>query len=195
MNRTSVVSAVVSIVSLVASGLFIRPHSVNAAPIPVVSQWGAEKDSLQMSVHTDKQEYAVGDIVILKITIRNVNEASRGLIEYNPETDFKVTLTDAQGKPIPLTQWGRSLPAPPLAAPVSVFSRPLVQATDIIHTLILSRRFDLSERGRYLVTVIRPGVRKQDGSGTYQLISNVLPLFITEPSPEITRPEDVIMRP
>lgn len=117
-------------------------------------------DPFSLTISTPEPEIPAGSVIRLNIRVKNVSEEPIGFVtrgQSRAEQSFTINVLDDAGKPVPKTQYGNSL-HPERGRAVGGSLNPGQEGEEFT---ILSRVFDLSMPGKYLVQVERTDRRRQ----------------------------------
>lgn len=139
---------------------FAQHTSTNGASKGVVEAkpervWGAETNGLQLSMSLNKTNYSVGEPVWAKMIIRNSGLKVKRVQETLQISDFKFTILDASGNPVPLTPYGKEWESRPLISHWNT-ERELKLGDQLKNEHRLDQIWDMSQPGKYRITAIRP---------------------------------------
>jgi hypothetical protein len=137
--------------------------------------WGTAVEGQALSAMTEKAAYAPGERIILNVSFKNVGREDVKIVQTNPLALYHVSVLLPDGKPAPLTLFGKGTANCPIFARSVGTLRP---GQETSATLPLSRLFDFTLSGKYTVSVQR-GVWKDGAfSSTLKATSNKLEITI-----------------
>jgi len=166
-----------------------RPYSpVSLVPVPA---------TIQLSAQIQDPQYTVGNAVILLVVVQNNSKDEIDMPEKgNAWFDFKLSVQDSSGRDVPLTRWGKRQLQLDQAAETATqgtasMNRPVSAGSNVTFQFILNRQFDMSETGVYHITLTKPFIIV-DGKETLPLVSNIVVVELTEPTPEMEATQNVV---
>ena len=134
-------------------------------------EWGPVSEGYQLSIQSEKEEYAYCEPIILKIAIRN-NGAEPGLlIVARPDEDYIAIVKNSKGKAVPLTAYGRHLRDFLLGGLEQGVHLDPGQKREYI--LLVNRIHDMTRKDTYSVRVKRY-VYKRNDKGSAEVLSNTI---------------------
>ncbi|MGH9482162.1 MAG: hypothetical protein ACRD1L_08710, partial [Terriglobales bacterium] len=123
-----------------------------ASALTPAAQAPQQRLNMSVSIATDAAEIEPGSAVVIQIAMKNDSKTPLEIgmsMPGVPEVLFGVSVTDERGRPAPATAFARKRPQYPLMG-----SGPRVRLGpdgSYRARLILTKRFDLTEPGHYIV--------------------------------------------
>ncbi|MFL6546562.1 MAG: hypothetical protein ACJ8LM_15480 [Candidatus Udaeobacter sp.] len=149
----SVLIAVVVGVALSISGL--TPRNVTKQTKP--EQSSEAEGGIKLLVSVSKEHFQVGEPILLKLVLKNDTSQELRLVSTGIK-DYKLDVKNEQGKLMPLTAAGEALKRTEVIS-VSKGRITLEPAEERDQGEIpLTDRFKLTEPGKYVIVVRRPGL-------------------------------------
>lgn len=139
--------------------------------------WGDAVEDQALSIMTKKAAYAPGERIILNVCLKNIGQHDVKVITTQPSPIYQVSVLLPDGKESPLTLYGNSIFKNPWEDG-SQSTRILKPGEETHVELQLSRLFDFSLAGKYVVSVKRAVIRK-DGTVRPKLYATSNKLKIT----------------
>ncbi len=139
--------------TIAALSLAAESHAEDEEPEEDV--WGSTFGGLALSVKPVKSESALGQSVVLRLTIRNCGDDSRTLIDTRPYSDYRFLLFDAVGAPVAKSESARKREAAPKDIPRSGVVIPLAPGEEACLTFTLGNLFKIEKEGAYFLMIMR----------------------------------------
>ena len=145
---------------------------------PVEKTWGDAVEDQAVSITTEKAVYAPGERIVLNACLKNIGQHDVKAITMQPSPIYQVSVLLPDGKELPLTLYGNSI----FKNPWKIGSRStrILKPGEETHVeeLQLSRLFDFSLAGKYVISVKRAVIRR-DGTVRPKLYATSNKLEIT----------------
>jgi hypothetical protein len=138
--------------------------------------WGTAVEGQAVSIATPKAAYAPQGPVALRVCFRNVGRQDVKAARGNPLGTDLVTVLLPDGKPAPLTLFGKRAIKPDSSKAVETL-KPGEETCDEVG---ISRLFDLTLAGNYTVSVSRPVWKDGTVSSTLKATSNKLQITVDQ---------------
>ncbi len=159
LHKTSAVVLILAYLLQSADSTALAQQTSSSSVSPSIQSdgWGPIVHSLQMSAQVNQSKYYAGELILLKVYIKNIGtEATNLVFVVPPEQAFDINIKDNNGKSVPLTLWGKTHQWGAHPDPFSVQTVPLPTSTSTMFQFVLNRQYDLTLDGTYLVTVKYP---------------------------------------
>src|SRR5262249_25061428 len=125
--------------------------------------------SVSLVVSTEKSTFSAGQAIVLDLSLGN----STGHVVYyshsTPEKDYNLDIRKKNGEPVRLTKYGELLKIQ-RGNDFRRIMKSLNSGEQAIHQITISRIFDLSTKGTYLITA-RRNIFKQKNSVQTEIVS------------------------
>jgi hypothetical protein len=134
-------------------------------------EWGEAKEGFILSIDMKSQEVDYEEQAIVIMRIKNVSGKERVLLEMRPQRDYSFIVKDSKGESVPLLRYQQKILDNALVI-IGRSSTTMAPGQIIEYRMNLSRCYDLSLAGKYIIQAKTTVPRLNGGSGV-SLVSNV----------------------
>ena len=146
---------------------------------PTLPGAGPKSGGFQLLAVLEKPTVAVGEKVVLKLTLQNVSNEDHSFGNSNPRTEFKLTVTDERGHGVPgnANLYGGAITN-------SYFV--IKPGGQVLEDYTVNSVFadDIRKPGHYRITARTYLLGKTNDSPKPVVVSNTVELNVVEPKPE-----------
>lgn len=116
-----------------------------------IEQTGELQNGFTLSTRYDKTLFKNGEPVIVTLRLKNLRPTTEIFVRRGDVQNFGVKVTTADGKPVPLTEYGRLMYKMPVFG--SSIQVRMKQGDEITGKLRINRIYDMSQDGKYNITI------------------------------------------
>lgn len=131
----------------------------------------------ELSIRFEKTSIQVGEPLTLVATLRNTSEKTVAMFRKGPETDYRLSVKDAQGKDIPPRDDGKML------GPISARFLRLAPKSETVDRVSVTQMYEMTTSGTYTVRAVRTIIWPDASAKTLSVESNVTTITLTSPPP------------